>query len=98
MRRAQAAPQLLQPGLLASATPGGAGYAGVDAATSTDAPLSAGRSGALAAVSLGSAPTLVRRIGALTHVKRLVIADLPTAPKASPTSASSLANGRPASC
>jgi hypothetical protein len=76
-RRAQAAPQLLRPGLLASAIPGGAAYAGIDAATSTDAALAAGRGGQLAAVSLGSAPTLVPRIAALMRSKRLVIADLP---------------------
>jgi hypothetical protein len=78
-RRAQAAPQLLRPGLLASEIPGGAGYAGIDAATSTDAALAAARTGQLAAVSLGSAPTLVPRIAALLRIKRLVIADLPAA-------------------
>ncbi len=77
LRRAQRAPQLLRPGLLASAIPGGAGYAGIDVATSTDAALAAGRTGQLAAVSLGSAPTLVPRIAALMRSKRLVIADLP---------------------
>ncbi|HTA32397.1 MAG TPA: hypothetical protein VK721_03150 [Solirubrobacteraceae bacterium] len=77
LRRAQRAPQLLRPGLLASEVPGGAGYAGIDAATSTDAPLAAAENGQLAAVSLGSAPTLVPRIEALMRSKPLVIADLP---------------------
>ncbi len=77
LRRARAAPQLLRPGLLASAIPGGAGYAGIDVAASTDAPLAAGRAGTLAAVTLGSATTLVRRIDALMRSRRLVITDLP---------------------
>jgi hypothetical protein len=77
LRRAQAAPQLLRLGLLASSIAGGAGYAGTDVAAGTDAVLAAGHAGTLAAVSLGSPATLVRRIATLMRGRRLVIADLP---------------------
>ncbi len=76
-RRAQAAPQLLRPGLLAGEIPGGAGYAGVAGIASTDGALAAQRDGDVAAVSLGSASTLLARIDALRRRKRLVVADLP---------------------
>lgn len=76
-RRAEAAPQLLRPGLLASQVPGGAGYAAVAGATYADAALAAGVDGHVAAVSLGSAATLLARVQALLRVKRLVVADLP---------------------
>ena len=75
--RAEAAPQLLRPGLLASDIPGGAGYAGIDGARTTDGALAAGRAGRVAAASLGSAPTLLTRTAALLRRERLVVADLP---------------------
>lgn len=82
-RRAEAAPQLLRPGLLASQIPGGAAYAGIAGAGAgaragdPDAALAAGVDGHVAAVSLGSAATLLARVQALLRVKRLVVADLP---------------------
>jgi hypothetical protein len=76
-RRAEAAPQLLQPGLLASQIPGGAGYAVVTGATTSDGALAAESDGHVAAVSLGPASTLLARIATLLRRKRLVVADLP---------------------
>jgi hypothetical protein len=75
-RRAEAAPQLLRPGLLASEIPGGAGYAGLSGASS-DGVLAAGRDGRVAAASFGPAATLPARIAVLLRRERLVVADLP---------------------
>jgi hypothetical protein len=78
--RAQAAPQLLRPGLLASQIAGGAGYAGILGTTSgenLDAAVAADREGRIAAVSMGSPATLPARIAALGRRERLVVADLP---------------------
>jgi hypothetical protein len=79
-KRAEQAPQLLRPGLLASAIPGGAGYAGIaDMAANEqiDSAVAADRAGRIAALSLGPAATLLARIEALRHRERLVVADLP---------------------
>lgn len=76
-RRAEAAPQLLQPGLLASQIPGGAGYAGMTGATTGDGALAAESDGHVAAVSLGPPSTLLARIAAMRSRERLVVADLP---------------------
>jgi hypothetical protein len=76
-RRAEHAPQLLRPGLLASQIPGGAGYAGITGAGDTDGVLAAEMRGRIAAVSLGSASTLLARLSALAHAHALVVADLP---------------------
>jgi hypothetical protein len=76
-RRAEGAPQLLQPGLLASQIPGGAGYAGVTGAATGDGALAAEGDGHVAAVSLGPPSTLLTRIATLLRRKRLVVADLP---------------------
>ncbi|HTU80319.1 MAG TPA: hypothetical protein VMF09_16330 [Solirubrobacteraceae bacterium] len=75
--RARDAPQLLEPGLLASAVPGGAGYAGIAAADHLDAILATGRDGRIAAVSLGSGATLLARVAELRRHARLIVADLP---------------------
>jgi hypothetical protein len=75
--RADAAPQLLQPGLLAASVPGGAGYAGIVAADDLDAAVAADRQGHIAAVSLGSPATLSARTDALERSRMLVVADLP---------------------
>jgi hypothetical protein len=75
--RAERAPQLLRPGLLASQVPGGAGYAGLAGASDTDGVLAAEMRGRIAAVSLGSPSTLLARLSALTRSHALVIADLP---------------------
>jgi hypothetical protein len=76
-RRAERAPQLLQPGLLAGRTPGGAGYAGLTGTATIDGALAAQRDGHVTAVSLGPASTLLARIGALLRREHLVVADLP---------------------
>ncbi len=76
-RRAEAAPQLLRPGLLASQIPGGAGYVGIAGATNADAALAAGVDGHVAALSLGAAATLLARVATLLRSERLVVADLP---------------------
>jgi hypothetical protein len=76
-RRAEDAPQLLRPGLLAAQIPGGAAYAGIAGTDSLDAIAAADRTGRVAAVSLGSAPSLLARVAMLGRTHRLVVADLP---------------------
>jgi len=76
-KRAEDAPQLLRPGLLASRIPGGAGYAGVAGTPYADGVLAADMSGRLASVSLGQASTLLERVSTLQRARRLVVADLP---------------------
>ncbi len=93
LKRAKGAPQLLDPGLLATAIPGGAAYAApyslgglrpsresevnLASTAAISWPLAANRVGALAAVSFGSPATLLARIGVLQASRRLVVADLP---------------------
>jgi hypothetical protein len=77
LRRAEDAPQLLQPGLLAGRIPGGAAYVGISGATNIDGVAAAGRDGRIAAVSLGTPQTLLARIAALRETRSLVVADLP---------------------
>jgi len=76
-RRAEDAPQLLRPGLLASRIPGGAAYAGITGADDVDGLAAADLNGHVAEVSLGTAPTLLARLGSLSRDKRLVVVDLP---------------------
>jgi hypothetical protein len=76
-RRAEDAPQLLRPGLLANEIPGGAGYAGITGVDDTDGVLAAGLNGRLAAFSLGPPSTLLARLSALRRSRALVVADLP---------------------
>jgi len=76
-RRAEEAPQLLQPGLLAAQIPGGAAYAGIAGQNDVDGTVAADRAGRIAAVSLGSAATLPARMAALGERHELVVADLP---------------------
>jgi hypothetical protein len=77
LRRAHDAPQVLEPGLLASQIPGGAGYAGITGEGDLDGVSAADRGGRIATLSLGSAATLPARIEASTTRKQLVVADLP---------------------
>lgn len=74
MRRAETAPQLLKPGLLASQIPGGVAYAGTGGA---DSAVAATRSGRVAAVSRGTPAMLLSRISRLERTHRMVVADLP---------------------
>jgi len=76
-RRAEDAPQLLRPGLLGAQIRGGAAYAGIAGTGNIDGVAAADREGRIAAVSLGTAPTLLARIAALKESKRVVVADLP---------------------
>ncbi|MEA2209379.1 MAG: hypothetical protein QOF54_1856 [Solirubrobacteraceae bacterium] len=76
--RAQAAPQLLRPGLLASALPGGAGYVGISGTNQLDALAAADRAGRISELSVGSASSLRGRIAALRSRRALVVCDLPS--------------------
>ena len=76
-RRAEDAPQLLRPGLLASQVPDGCGYAGSGTTDALDSLVCADRTGRIAAVSLGAPATLLARIAVLRTRSRLVVADLP---------------------
>ena len=76
-RRAEQAPQLLRPGLLASQLAGGGGYAGIDGADDLDGAAAADLNGHIAALSLGTSGTLLQRTAALEHTHDLVVADLP---------------------
>ncbi len=75
-RRAEAAPQLLRPGLLAAQIPG-SGYAGIASEAQLDAVLTADRGGRIEAFSVGLASTLLQRVARLQRRERLVVADLP---------------------
>ena len=77
LARAAGAPQILEPGLLASSLPGGAAYAGVLGQSTLDAVAAADRDGRIAGYSVGSAATLPRRVADALLAHRLVIADLP---------------------
>lgn len=83
-KRAQEAPQLLVPGLLASSIPGGGAYVGVAPETPSStrseaiaATIAADRSGRIASISIGPSSTLLARIGRSLELHRLVVADLP---------------------
>ena len=77
LRRADGAPQLLRPGLLASSITGGAAYAGIRGTQTVDGVAAADTRGQIAEASIGTAPTLLARIASLRRDKRLVVADLP---------------------
>jgi hypothetical protein len=77
LKRAEGAPQLLRPGLLAATVSGGGAYAGIAGVAPLDALAAADRSGHIGTFSLGSAQTLLARIAALRSERRLVVADLP---------------------
>ncbi len=76
-KRAEGAPQLLRPGLLAAQVPGGAAYAGIADTDLLDGLAAADRQGLLDALSLGGASTLLARIAALAATHRFVVCDLP---------------------
>ena len=93
LRRASGAPQILQPGLLASVIPGGAAYAGTVEDGPLDSLVAADRGGHVSAVSLGPAATLPARIARLGERYALVVADLP-AGSAGPAQLRALAASR----
>lgn len=75
--RADSAPANIEPGLLASAIPGGAAYAGIAGETNAEAVIAATRAGAVETVSLGRGATVAARAQALLEDHRLVVALLP---------------------
>ncbi len=77
LERAHGAPQILEPGLLASQIPGGGGYVGIVGGNDVDGVSAADQRGTIAARSLGSAASLPGRIAALSAHRALVVADLP---------------------
>jgi hypothetical protein len=81
LRRARAALAEIQPGLLASAVPGGGAYAGVRGSRNIEAVAAADSAGDIAAVSLGKAVDLAARVQRLLVHHRLVVAGLPAADK-----------------
>jgi hypothetical protein len=76
-RRAEDAPQLLRPGLLAARIPGGGAYAAISGGEDLDAVAAADRSGHIAALSPGPPQTLLGRVADLGERTRLVVTDLP---------------------
>ncbi len=95
LERAHGAPQILEPGLLASSIPGGAAYVGLAGSSDENGAAAANRSGHIAAISLGSAATLLARIQRQSAAHRLVLADLPAGP-AGYADLRTLTAGRPA--
>lgn len=77
LARAQTAPADIDPGLLASEIPGGAGYAGIAGQTNLEAVLAATRAGVVDEASLGDGETVAARADALLARRRLVVALLP---------------------
>ena len=73
LERASTALAEIQPGLLASRIPGGAGYAGVRGRSNVEAVAAADREGDVAQVSLGTASTLPARVQRLLARHRLVV-------------------------
>jgi hypothetical protein len=78
-KRADSAPATVHPGLLASAIPGGAGYAGYTPSKSRnlEAVVAADRGGRVAALSIGTPVTVAARAEKLLATHRLVVVGLP---------------------
>jgi len=81
VERAKTALAEITPGMLASAIPGGAAYAGLTRRDHLEAIVAADRGGNVARVSLGDSADLAARVTRLLRRSRLVIAGLPTAAK-----------------
>jgi len=94
-RRAERAPQLLSPGLLAASIPGGGAYAGITGAGHTDGAAAADREGHVAAISLGRCPRASRQSPASSGWSS---ATCPGAAKATRRCARSAARGATGSC
>lgn len=94
--RAESAPAEIEPGLLASAIPHGAAYAGVAGRRHVEAAVAADRDGDVDAVSLGPAATLAGRAAALLETHRLVVVGLPTSHKGDAVLDDLLRDRRPA--
>lgn len=76
--RARRVSVTLQPGLLASSVPGGAGFVGVEGLSTTVAVAAADRAGNVATISLGSGATVAERTAQVLETNRLVVVSLPT--------------------
>jgi hypothetical protein len=74
--RAEDAPQLLRPGLLASQLRAGAAYAAVPSGAHVNATIAADLDGRVAELSLGAPATLPARVGALLARRPVVVCDL----------------------
>ncbi|MFL5819379.1 MAG: hypothetical protein ACJ76S_01665 [Solirubrobacteraceae bacterium] len=92
--RAVSAPSDIVPGRLASAVPGGAGFAAVAGGPTLDAVAAADRRGRVAAVSLGPASSIAARARGLLHSHRLVVVELAMPPAAAERSLDSLLAAR----
>jgi hypothetical protein len=77
LARAKAAPQTLQPGLLASSVPGGAGYVGADGFGGIGGPVAVDERGRIGVLSFGPAATLLARVAAVRARRQFVVVDLP---------------------
>jgi hypothetical protein len=76
LKRANDAPQILKPGLLASQIPGGGAYLGISGQDDEDAALAANRAGEVSLLSQASSATLLDRIGRARQDRGLLVADL----------------------
>ena len=77
VHRSTTAPADLQPGLLASLVPGGAGYAGAVDRDQLEAVAAADRAGRVGFVTIGSPDDVAERAQALSERRRLVVVGLP---------------------
>jgi hypothetical protein len=80
LKRAREAPQILQPGLLASEIPGGGAYIAANGPGDEDAALAADRGGGIAEISIASSGSLLGRIAAARRSRSLIVADLGAGP------------------
>jgi len=78
LRRARAAPERIEPGLLGSLIPGGAGYVGIIDQPNPVAVAAANQDGRIPGLSLDSPDTVVARTRAMLAQRRFVVAYLPT--------------------
>lgn len=95
LARARAAPQLLEPGLLASTVTGGAGYVGANGQGGVGLPAALDGHGRAGALSFGPAATLLARVAAMRARRQLVVVDLPAGAEGS-SDLHALAAARPA--
>ena len=98
LARAHSAPQILEPGLLASSIPGGAAYVGVTGANDENGAAAANRGGHIVAVSLGSARRSRRASSGRPSPTVWCSLTCRAVPRAMPTCAHSPPSARPASC
>ncbi len=75
--RARSAPTRIVPGLLASRTPGGAGYVGSSLRPASESVLAADERGRIGAVSIGTPSTVLDRLDAMLESRRLAVLSLP---------------------